>query len=101
VSIDEKLASTLRALVASQDGVFCERCKCCEMTWQSCLTCQGDGYFGEDYDYDYDYDDDEDAAFPRVCDICDGERGWYLCECDEQGRHASRAIQDDPPKEGT
>jgi len=68
------------------ESVDCPRCKCCEMFWEECYQCGGEG--GTDGDElmmedpmwysktDY-----------RTCDICDGKGGWHKCDCDENGKH--------------
>jgi hypothetical protein len=66
----------------ADDRVMCPRCSkdrvCCEMTWQDCESCDGGTVVFEDFD-----GEEEDGA----CDICEGEGGWWLCDCDDNGQH--------------
>jgi hypothetical protein len=56
------------------------------MTWEDCWSCGGEG--GRDGDelmsedpLWYSPDDYE------VCDVCEGEGGFWICDCDENGKH--------------
>ena len=67
------------------DNPMCPRCGCCEMFWQECEHCGGTGFShhvcGEDTCC---------CLYPEdnvLCDICEGECGWYVCTCDENGKH--------------
>ena len=59
-------------------GKMCDRCKCCEMFRQTCDTCGGEGMT--------EADEDEDAWEP--CETCEGDGGWWLCDCDDAGVHS-------------
>ena len=65
------------------DTPMCPRCECCQMIWETCHDCGGDGY-RELYEEDplwYDIDDIED------CDTCNGKGGFWICDCDKNGKH--------------
>lgn len=69
-----------------EEDVTCPKCKCCEMTWEDCYNCGGEGGTdGEELMMEdpmwYDKNDF------RQCDICEGKGGWYKCDCDENGKH--------------
>lgn len=67
---------------------LCKRCNCCEVEWEECSYCGGEGgtdgeelmmedplWYGPD---DY-----------RSCDACEGKGGFYVClgNCDSNGKH--------------
>lgn len=70
------------------DKEICPRCNCCEMDWEECPDCGGDGGRGWD---DLQFEDplwyDKDSWEP--CDTCDGKGGWSVClgRCDKDGKH--------------
>lgn len=75
------------------DVKMCDVCRCCEMDWEECWACGGDGTTGpgELYEEDplwYDPGDFED------CRQCEGRGGWPLCggRCDENGKHRAPAA---------
>lgn len=68
---------------------LCPRCNCCEIDWEACPECDGEGYVSR-------YDEDplwysEDADWP--CEMCMGQGGWNRClgNCDVEGKHAVKA----------
>lgn len=58
-------------------GVFCFECGCCELLWEECLQCGGDGAIDEVDDGELDFG----VGDLIVCPMCDGEGGWWLCGC--------------------
>ena len=67
---------------------ICPNCKCCEMVWEECEYCGGEG--GRDVEelmiedpLWYSPDDFE------TCDACNGKGGHWECigGCDENGKH--------------
>ncbi len=87
----------LRDLVAFRGGVFCERCRCCEMHWRECEHCVGEGIDG------HDCGEDTccclDPTDNMTCDVCMGNGGWWCCGCDESGQHPQRATVPQTPVE--
>lgn len=84
-------AEVLRTLVALHDGKLCERCQCCEMTWEHCDNCE-DGFSGHDCG-----EDTCCCLYPAenlVCGVCNGEGGWWRClgQCDAEGHHAKEEL---------
>lgn len=74
-------AEFLRALCEAHGAKLCERCKCCEMLWEDCESCGGDGVsFGYEYE-------DGDFAEDATCEVCYGAGGWDLCDCNDDGQH--------------
>lgn len=68
---------------------LCPRCKCCEMDWEDCYQCGGEG--GRGYDDDLQFEDPlwyQPGDF-ETCDTCEGAGGWAMClgNCDEHGKH--------------
>ena len=69
---------------------ICLRCGCCTMYWEECWNCD-EGYSSHDCGEDCCCCDDPE---PNVtCDICGGKGGYYVCDCDEKGRHALRTVE--------
>ena len=61
---------------AIYDEPSCQRCGS-SMEWVTCDTCGGEGVDGHDCG-----DDTCCCLYPEeniVCDICDGEGGWWRC----------------------
>lgn len=71
----------------SFDREICLRCKCCELVFEACDQCGGDGVDGHDCGEDVCccLDPDENVD----CDVCGGEGGWWIClgRCNEDGQH--------------
>ena len=74
---------------------LCPRCQCCDLMWEQCAQCGGEGHTQPGDLYEIDplwYGEDE----TRPCQICDGMGGWLVCggRCDEHGQHQSekRAV---------
>lgn len=76
------------------DKKCCPRCKCCEMDWQECEQCGGEGEseYGELYEEDPLYYDMSDT---RRCDWCRGKGGHWHCSCDDNGKHATHEPEND------
>lgn len=71
--------------------LLCRRCECCDLDWQECHECGGDGY----------YEDDSDPLWgveQVLCSTCEGHGGWDMClgRCDDQGRHESARAKAGP-----
>lgn len=81
---DEK--TPVELLCELTDRKCCPRCRCCEMFWEECEQCGGEGESepGELYDEDPMYYDRWDT---RRCDWCRGKGGHWTCSCDENGKH--------------
>lgn len=79
----------LEQLMEACGKELCPDCECCEMVWEDCENCGGEGYFSE-------YDDElmDDADYP--CDVCGGEGAHKVClgHCDENGVHAHEKKKD-------
>ena len=80
--------SAVELLCEATGRKACPRCRCCEMYWELCERCGGDGHTepGELYEDDplwYDYSDTE------PCPDCYGACGWWRCNggCDNGGKH--------------
>ncbi len=77
----------LAQLISLHDGKLCPRCKCCEMFWQECEYCGGEGLDGHDCGEDtcccLDPEDN------MTCDMCGGTGGFWHCDCDKDGKHKS------------
>ena len=72
--------------VIPDDDILCPRCECCDMTWEDCWNCGGEG--GRDGDELM----SEDPFWwsPNdfeICDVCKGKGGFWICDCDENGKH--------------
>lgn len=78
-------ATFLEELCEATDKELCPTCKCCEVVWESCETCAGNGYIDND-DYDEMNEWENDSA---PCEMCDGKGGHKMCigRCDENGKH--------------
>ena len=87
---DTPQEAVLRQLVALNDGRFCERCRCCEMTWEECEACGGEGLDGHDCGEDCCCCADPEPN--ECCDYCLGAGGWWDCDCDEHGVHRPKAA---------
>lgn len=86
--------TTVELLCEAFDKKCCPRCRCCEMFWEECERCGGEGESepGDLYDEDplwYDYED------TRPCDACRGKGGHWHCSCDENGKHEATGMS--PP----
>lgn len=72
------------------DKKLCPRCSkdrlCCEMLWEHCETCGGDGY---------EYVDQDDEFDDGVCQVCDGEGGWFMCDCNDAGVHTCSLCKEE------
>lgn len=70
------------------DRKSCPRCRCCEMFWEQCEQCGGEGESepGELYSEDPMYYDMWDTL---RCDWCRGKGGHWTCSCDEHGKHGN------------
>lgn len=90
---------SLRAFLKANDKELCERCGCCELVWQSCEQCGGDGVFGHDCGEDTCCCLDPEEDDP--CEICDGEGGWMRCvgHCEDDG-HCREETTDEPFPDG-
>jgi len=77
------------------DKKCCPRCKCCEMDWENCEQCGGAGESepGELYSEDPLYYDMEDT---RPCDYCKGKGGDWHCSCDDNGKHSTQVVAQQP-----
>jgi len=66
---------------ACPDHEICNRCGCCDQTWESCQACGGDGFI--------EMDDDDEWGDDDTCGDCDGAGGWSMClgRCDKNGVH--------------
>jgi hypothetical protein len=53
----------------------CPQCKCCDMEWEQCYVCGGDGWL-EVYDEDPLWYDPGDV---EMCDECESRGGWWFC----------------------
>jgi hypothetical protein len=75
----------LKEFLEACDKELCPDCECCEMVWEECETCGGDGWI-ENEDYDEFMESDYDSA---PCEICGGEGGHKVCigKCDSSGEH--------------
>jgi hypothetical protein len=63
---------------------ICPRCGCCEMFWEDCWSCGGEGIHDDLFEEDplwYDPGDYE------ICNECEGKGGFWLCDCDKNGKH--------------
>jgi hypothetical protein len=63
---------------------ICPRCKCCDMFWEVCWSCGGEGIHDDLFEEDplwYNPGDYE------VCNECNGNGGFWMCDCDENGKH--------------
>lgn len=78
-------ARSLVDLVEEHGGKMCDRCKCCEMTWRPCDYCGSEGVYGHDCGEDTCccLDPEENVE----CEWCEGDGGWWWCNCDEKGAH--------------
>jgi hypothetical protein len=67
--------------------VICDRCGCCEMDWEECEICGGDGVDGHDCGEDCCCCADPEDNIP--CAYCGGTGGRFVClgGCDENGKH--------------
>ena len=77
-----------------EPDLTCPRCKCCDMIWEDCWNCGGEG--GRDGDdlmsedpLWYSPDDFE------ICDVCEGKGGFWICDCDENGKHETKLKPND------
>ncbi len=66
---------------------LCQRCRCCEVSWEACDLCGGEGLDGHDCGEDTCcclYPEDNET-----CHQCDGAGGWGICfgRCDSKGVH--------------
>lgn len=77
-------SAQIRRLVERGGGKFCERCKCCEMLWQDCDECAGEG--------EYECADEWEDEVLTQCTTCGGCGGWWVCGCNEKGEHEERAT---------
>ncbi len=79
-----------RGAGVSDEHEMCPRCGCCEMAWEECENCGGEGVSGHDCGEDCCCCIDPEDNVP--CDYCDGAGGYYIClgHCDENGKHAPR-----------
>ncbi len=69
---------------------ICSRCQCCDLVWERCDNCGGEGLDGHDCGEDVcccDYPEENES-----CDICGGGGGWTMClgRCDAEGKHLPR-----------
>lgn len=76
----------LAATDGYDDAEMCPRCKCCELFWETCECCGGEGVSGHDCGEDccccLEPEDN------MRCDYCMGKGGhWSACSCDENGKH--------------
>lgn len=72
---------------------LCPRCckgdrVCCEMFWTHCQECDSDGSVDGDWD---DINQCYWGAESVPCHTCEGEGGWWWCDCDENGEHKNRS----------
>ena len=82
----------LKIFLEANDKTLCPRCKCCEMVWEECWNCGGEGTDGHDCGEDCCCcADPEDNV---RCDICNGKGGYMICigHCDENGKHQVQGI---------
>jgi hypothetical protein len=89
----KEIAIIKKQIGAEIDHVICPRCNCCEVDWQECEYCSGEGVSGHDCGEDSCCClDPEDNI---QCDMCYGHGGWYQCigNCNENGKHIATASQ--------
>lgn len=91
----------LRAFLKANDKELCEQCGCCEMVYDECEQCGGDGVYGHDCGEDccccLDPEDNQD------CDVCGGSGYFKHCigHCEENGHTrepADPAVPAEPPR---
>jgi len=69
-------------------GKLCPRCGCCEMFWEECEQCGGEGV--DEHDCGEDCCCCLEPVDNMRCDTCQGKGGWNICSCDENGEHKNR-----------
>ena len=80
----------------TDDCKLCPRCSkdrpCCQIVWEKCQDCGGDGYV------DHDCGDDTCCCYMPEdnveCSSCRGNGGWWECmgRCDKSGSHKREAT---------
>jgi hypothetical protein len=65
------------AVEIDSNRTICPLCGCCEMAWEECDACGGEGVNGHDCGEDCCW-----CLYPEdnvPCDFCDGAGGRYVC----------------------
>lgn len=79
--------SAMQALMKASGHTICERCYCCDATYET-YPCWGCGGFP------FDEDDDDEWATP--CTVCGGEGEMSVLECigrcDDEGNHKKKEV---------
>lgn len=71
---------------------ICNRCKCCEVVYEECENCGGDGVTSHDCG-----EDTCCCLYPEdnvACDICLGTGCFEVCigGCNSEGKHAKLSL---------
>ena len=77
--------TAVHALLEAEGRELCERCHCCEVVYEDCEECGGDGWVSR-HDEDHMWYDEDDLY---RCEWCLGKGHWRGClgRCDEHGAH--------------